>query len=117
MTRSAHRYPEQLHLDSPRGHVARSPIRTPSGRSTQHSRSSHLDDSISYPDMLSGSLTKVHKPCYVIPDLLMAKDFKASVLHVSELSICFSMDSKELSSILDCFGDQKANKNTKTYTI
>ena len=27
----------------------------------------HPDDSISYPDMLSGSLTKVHKPCYVIP--------------------------------------------------
>ena len=27
----------------------------------------HSDDSISYPDMLSGSLTKVHKPCYVIP--------------------------------------------------
>ena len=26
-----------------------------------------LDDSISYPDMLSGSLTKVSKPCYVIP--------------------------------------------------
>ena len=117
MTRSAHRYPEQLHPDSPRGHVARSPIRTPLRRSTRHSRSSHLDDSISYPDMLSGSLTKVHKPCYVIPDLLMAKDFKASVLHVSELSICFAMDSKELSSILDCFGDQKANKNTKTYTI
>ena len=54
-------------------------------------------------------------PC--IPDLLMAKDFKASVLHVSELSICFVMDSKELSSILDCFGDQITNKNTKTYTI
>ena len=29
---------------------------------------------------------------------------------------CFSMDSKELSSILDCFGDQFTNKNTKTYT-
>nr|CAN63222.1 hypothetical protein VITISV_020219 [Vitis vinifera] len=25
------------------------------------------DDNISYPDMLSGSLTKVSKPCYVIP--------------------------------------------------
>ena len=25
------------------------------------------DDSISYPDMLSGSLDKVHKPCYIIP--------------------------------------------------
>ena len=65
--RSAHHYPEKLHPDSPRGHVAHSPIRTPSGRSTRHSRSSHSDDSISYLDMLSGSLTKVHKPCYVIP--------------------------------------------------
>ena len=54
-------------------------------------------------------------PC--IPDLLMAKDFKGLVLHVSELSICFSMDSKELSSILDCFGDQKAIKTPKLNTI
>ena len=30
---------------------------------------------------------------------------------------CFAMHSKELSSILDCFGDQITNKNTKTYTI
>ena len=30
---------------------------------------------------------------------------------------CFSMDSKELSSISDCFGDQITNKNTKTYTL
>ena len=29
-------------------------------------------------------------------------------------SNCFAMDSIELSSILDCFGDQKAIKNTKT---
>ena len=27
------------------------------------------------------------------------------------------MDSKELSSISDCFGDQITNKNTKTYII
>ena len=27
------------------------------------------------------------------------------------------MDSKELSSISDCFGDQITNKNTETYTI
>ena len=47
----------------------------------------------------------------------MAKDFKASVLHVSELSICFSMDSKELSSISDCFGDQKAIKTLKINAI
>ena len=30
-------------------------------------------------------------------------------------SICFGMDSIKLSPILDCFGDQKAIKNTKTY--
>ena len=29
---------------------------------------------------------------------------------------CFAMDSKGLSSISDCFGDQITNKNTKTYT-
>ena len=29
----------------------------------------------------------------------------------------FAMDSKELSSISDCFGDQITIKNTKTYTI
>ena len=29
-------------------------------------------------------------------------------------SICFAMNSIELSSILDCFGDKKAIKNTKT---
>ena len=48
------------------GHVARSPIRTSSGRSTRHSWTSHPDDSISYSDMLSGSLTKVSKSYYVI---------------------------------------------------
>nr|CAN61941.1 hypothetical protein VITISV_008748 [Vitis vinifera] len=67
----------------------------------------YSDDSISYQDMLSRSLTKPaidhvppssdgvsgrpvqtsFAPC--IPDLLMAKDFKASVLHVSKLSIAF----------------------------
>nr|CAN72922.1 hypothetical protein VITISV_035250 [Vitis vinifera] len=50
---------EQLHPDSLRGYVARSPIQTPLGRSTRHSQSSHLDDSISYLDMLSGSLAKL----------------------------------------------------------
>ena len=49
------------------GHVARSPIRTSSRRSTRHSQTSHPDDSISYPDMLSESLTKVSKSYYVIP--------------------------------------------------
>ena len=32
-------------------------------------------------------------------------------------SHCFAMDSIELSSILDCFGDQITIKSTKTYTI
>ena len=32
-------------------------------------------------------------------------------------SNCFAMDSIELSSILDCFGDQNTIKNTKTCTI
>ena len=63
-------HPEQLHPDSPRGYAALTNITYP-------------DDSISYPDMLSGSLSQT--PC--ILDLLMAKDFKASVLHFSELSI------------------------------
>ena len=92
-TRDALPYPEQLHPDSPRRHAALANI-------------THPDDSISYPDMLSGSLSQT--PC--ILDLLMAKEFKASVLHVSELSIFFAMDSKELSSISDCFGDQITNK-------
>ena len=107
MTRSAHRYPEQLHSDSPSGH--RYPEQLHPNSPTGHAalvNITHSDDSISYPDMLSGSLS--HTPC--IPDLLMAKDFKALVLHVSELSICFAMDSKELSSISDCFGDQITNK-------
>ena len=51
-----------------------------------------------------------------IPDLLMAKDFKALVLHVFELSIFFAMDSKELSTISYCFGDQKAIKTPKLNT-
>ncbi|WJZ91986.1 hypothetical protein VitviT2T_011019 [Vitis vinifera] len=41
--------------------MARSPIRTSSGRGTRHSRASRPDDSISYPDMMSGSLTKVRQ--------------------------------------------------------
>ena len=65
--------------------------------------------------MLHGRFLFASPPC--IPDLLMAKDFKASVLHVSDLSICFAMDSKELSSILDCFCDKKAIKTPKLNTI
>ena len=56
-------------------------------------------------------------PC--IPDLLMAKDSKASKLWFFMLMSFhfFAMDSKEPSSISNCFGDQITNKNTKTYTI
>ena len=104
---------EQLHPDSPRGHVARSPIRTPSGRSTRHSRSSHPDDSISYPDRGSGSLS--HTPC--IPDLLMVKEFKASVLHVSELSIALPWIPNNSPQSWIALVIKLLTKNTKTYTI
>ena len=112
-------HPEQLHPDSPRGYAARSPIQTPSRRSTWHSLSSHPDDSISYPDMLSGWLTIVHKPCYVIPTAYPyslhsgfgygkgLQSFGSSCFWAFH---CLAMDSKGLSSISDCFGDQITNK-------
>ena len=97
-----------------------------------------LDDSISYPDILSGSLTTVSKPCYSprsaalqwcvrtpCPDIFYSLHFGSAygkglqsfgstcfwAFH------CFSMDSKELSSISDCFGDKKAIKTPKINTI
>ena len=121
--RSAQGYPDQLHPDSPRGHVACSPIRTPSGRSTRHSWTSHPNDSISYPDMLSGSLTS-HSPrstailwCVrtTCPDIFCREDWTRTQ---SGLKACvLAMDSKKLSSISDCFGDQKAIKTPKLNTI
>ena len=102
------------------GHVVRSPIWTSSGRSIRHSRTSHPDVSISYLDMLSGSLAKVHKPCYVIPTACHRIPYS---LHSSDgvsgrpVRTSFAMDSKELSSILDCFSDQKAIKTPKLNTI
>ena len=115
----------------PRGHVARSPIRTPSGRSTwywENEWTSHSDGSISYPDVLSGSLTStairwcVRTPC---PDIFCSlhsefaygkglQRFTSSCFWVFH---CFAMHSKELSSISDCFGDQKAIKTPKLNTI
>ncbi|RVW80968.1 Retrovirus-related Pol polyprotein from transposon RE1 [Vitis vinifera] len=65
--------------------------------------------------MLHGRFLFASPPC--IPDLLMEKDFKVSVLHVSELSICFAMDSKELSSILDCFDEPNESINTRPVTL
>ena len=108
-----------------------------------HDTREHHTRTIAYPIRICcpDHWLKVSKPCYVIwtachrpysaairwcvrtsftpciPDLLMTQDFKASVLHVSELSIAFAMDSKELSSISDCFGDQKAIKTPKLNTI
>ena len=71
------------------------------------------DDSISYPDMLSGwkTLTKVSKPCY---------NPRSAALRWCVRTPCpdiFAMDSKELSSISDCFGDQKAIKTPKLNII
>ena len=123
--------------------MARSPIGTPSGRSTRHLQTSHLDDSISYPDMLSGSLTKseqallrhsdslpqtmfcrhpVQTPCLDIFYSLRSgsaygkglQSFGSSCLWAFH---CFAMDSKELSSFSNCFGDQKAIKTPKLNTI
>ncbi|RVW63864.1 hypothetical protein CK203_055605 [Vitis vinifera] len=88
-------YPEQLHLRvwlsgaTPSGWPKRTrgALPYPDSLREKHpalANITHPNDSISsYPDMLSGSLS--HTPC--IPNLLMEKDFKASVLHVSELSI------------------------------
>ena len=131
MTWSAHGYPDQLHPDSPRGHVARSPIRTPSGRSTRYSWTSHPDDSISYPDMLSGSWLKwaslpiAHVPLSSCPDIFFSLYSRSAYGKGLQSfgSSCFwafhwfAMDSKKLSSISDCFGDQKAIKTPKLNTI
>ena len=121
-------YPDQLHPDFPRGHAACFPIRIPSGWSTQHSWTSHPDDSISYPDMLSGSLNSaairwcVRTTC---PDIFCSlhsgSAYGKGLQSFDSLCFwafhCFAMDSKELSLISDCFGDQKAIKTPKFNTI
>ena len=92
---------------------------TPSGfpKEEAHGTCEHHtpDDSISYSDMLSRSLTKVSKPCYVIPTA--CHNPRSVALRWCVRTPCsdiFCRDSKELSSISDCFGDQFTNKNTKT---
>ena len=71
-----------------------------------------------YPDMLSRSLTKVSKPCYVIPPACYSPCSAALLWCVwTPCPDIFAMDSKELSSISDCFGDQKAIKTPKLNTI
>ena len=67
---------------------------------------------------LSRSLTKVSKPCYVIPTAY--HNPCSAALRWCVRTPCpdiFAMDSKELSSISDCFGDQKAIKTPKLNTI
>ena len=98
MPRSAHGYPNQLHPDPPRGPAP-----------PCYPEQLHPDDSISYPDMLSRwkTLTKVSKPCY---------SSRSATLRWCVRTPCpdiFAMDSKELSSISDCFGDKKLSKHQK----
>ena len=76
------------------------------------------DDSILYPNMLSGSLTKVSKLCYFIPKACHSSRSAARQWCVrTPCPDIFAMDSKELSSISDCFGDQKAIKTPKLNII
>ena len=98
----------------------RDAIRTPSGRNTLHSWTSHPDYSISFPDMLSGwkTLTKASKPCNFFPKACHIP--RSAVLQWCVRTPCsdiFAMDSKEFSLISDCFGDQKAIKTPKLNTI
>ena len=62
-------YPEQLHPDSLRRTCAAMLSGLPQGEAHCTREHHTSDDSISYPDRLSGwkTLTKVSKPCYVIP--------------------------------------------------
>ena len=74
-------------------------------------------------DVLSESLAKVHKPCYVIPTACHLSGFAYGKGLQSFGSSCFwafhwfAMDSKELSSISYWFGDQKSIKTPKLNTI
>ena len=105
--------PNDTEQNSPRGHVARSLIRTLSRRSTRYWENewtSHPDGSISYQDVLFGSLTSaairwcVRMPC---PDIFCSlhsgfaygkglQSFASSCFWAFH---CFAMDSKELSLI------------------
>nr|CAN74392.1 hypothetical protein VITISV_026109 [Vitis vinifera] len=95
---------------------------TPSGfpKREAHGTCEHhtSDDSIPYPDMLSISLTKVSKPCYFIPKSCHSPRSAALQWCVwTPYPDIFAIDSKELSSISDCFGDQIAIKTPKLNTI
>ena len=113
MTWSVRRYPEQLHPDSPRGHATRSAIRTPSGRSTRHSRSSHPG----WWHILSGYVVRIIVPYSLHSRFAYGKGLQSFGSSWFWAFHCFAMDSKELSSISDCFGDQKAIKTPKLNMI
>ena len=68
-----------------------------------------LDDSISYSDMLSGSLTIQWASLATAHFPPLSNGVSGRLVRTS-----FAMDSKELSSISDCFGDKKSYQNTKT---
>ena len=119
MTQSVQGYPDQLHPDFPRGHAAML-SGLPQGEAHGIREHHTSDDSIPYPDMLFGwkTLTKVSKPCYFIPKACHSS--RSAALQWCVRTPCpdiFAMDSKELSSISDCFGDQKAIKTPKLNII
>ena len=74
------------------------------------------DDSISYLNMLSRSLTKSEQVLLRHLDSLPQTMFRRHPVWTPCLDI-FTMDFKELSLISDCFGDQKAIKTPKLNTI
>ena len=118
MTRSMHRFRSNS-IWIPQEDTWRAPLSGLPQGEAQGTREHHTpDDNISYPDMLSGSLTRVSKPCYVIPTACHSPRSAAIrwCVRTPYLDI-FVMDSKELSSIPDCFGDQKAIKTPKLNTI
>ena len=123
-------HPEQLHSDSPRGYAAHSPIYTPSGRSTRHSRTSHTR-TIAYPIRIccldhclkctslgtsfrQPATAHVPPPSDGVSGFAYGKGLQSFGSSCFWAFHCFAMDSKELSSISDCFGDKKSYQNTKT---
>ena len=106
MTRSAHRYPEQLHPDSPR---------------EKHTTLVNITPrTIAY-------LIRICCPDHWLKWASLATSFRQpATAHVPPpfdgvsrrfVRTFFAMDSKELSSILDCFGDKKTIKTPKLNTI
>ena len=81
---------------------------------------SHPNDGISYPDMLSGSCSAAILSghlCSLHSGFAHGKGLQSFGSSCFWAFHCFAMDSKELSSISDCFGDKKAIKTPKLNTI